>query len=65
MKGKYPAAVVVAGVQVWSSQAAGQPVERAKKMTKRTASVAVDDLNGNVVVLECEVGEVENVPVMT
>lgn len=65
MKDKYPAAVVVAAVQVWSSQAAGQPVVRAKKMTKRTASVAVGDLSGNVVVLECEVVEVGNVPVET
>jgi len=61
VKDKYPAAVVVVAVQVWSSQAAGPPVERAKRMTKRTASVAVGDLNGNVV-LECEVGEVENAP---
>jgi len=64
VKNKYPA-VVVAAVQVWSNQAAGQQVERAKRMTKRTASVAVGDLNGNVVVLECEVGEVENAPVET
>jgi len=65
VKDTYPVSVVVVAVQVWSSQAAGQQVERAKRMTKRTASVAVGDLNGNVVVPECEVGEVENAPVET
>lgn len=63
MKDKHPA--VVAAVQVWNSQAAGQQVERAKTMTKRTASAAVGDLNGNAVELECEVGEVVNALVET